>query len=119
MPERYINWLPLTRPQPGTWPATQACALTGNQTSDLSVHRLVLNPLSHTTQGLTIFNVPFRGIKYTYIVVQPSPSSISRTFSPSHTESLSPLNTNSHSPRPAPCTHHLLPVSESDSGDLL
>ena len=24
------DWLPLTRPLLGTWPATQACALTGN-----------------------------------------------------------------------------------------
>ena len=29
----------------------QACALTGNQTSDSLVHRLALNPLSHTSQG--------------------------------------------------------------------
>ena len=29
--ERNINvWLPLTRPLVGTWPATQACALTEN-----------------------------------------------------------------------------------------
>ena len=29
--ERDISaWLPLTHPQIGTWPATQACALTGN-----------------------------------------------------------------------------------------
>ena len=34
-----------------TWPATQACALTGNGTGDPLVHRLVLNPLSHTSQG--------------------------------------------------------------------
>ena len=27
-------WLPLTWPQPGTWPATQACALTRNQSDD-------------------------------------------------------------------------------------
>ena len=33
--ERNINvWLPLTRPLLGTWSATQACALTGNQTGD-------------------------------------------------------------------------------------
>ena len=38
-------------PQLGTWPATQACALTGNQTSDLLVRRLTLNPLGHTSQG--------------------------------------------------------------------
>ena len=31
--ERNIDvWLPLTWPPLGTWPATQACALTGNQT---------------------------------------------------------------------------------------
>ena len=35
----------------GTWPGTQACALTGNRTGDPLVHRLVLNPLSHTSQG--------------------------------------------------------------------
>ena len=34
-----------------TWSATQTCALTGNQTSDPLVLRLVLNPLSHTSQG--------------------------------------------------------------------
>ena len=29
--ERNINvWLPLVCPTPGTWPATQACVLTGN-----------------------------------------------------------------------------------------
>ena len=44
-------WLPLTRPQLGTWPATQACALTGNRTSNALVHRLMLNPLSHTSRG--------------------------------------------------------------------
>ena len=30
---------------------TQASALTGNRTCDLSVHRLALSPLSHTSQG--------------------------------------------------------------------
>ena len=44
-------YLPLARPLLGTWPATQACALTGNQTSDPLVHRPALNPLSHTCQG--------------------------------------------------------------------
>ena len=51
MCEKYLNWLSLAFHQPGAWPATQACALTGNQTGDLLVHRLVLNPLSHTSQG--------------------------------------------------------------------
>ena len=44
-------WLPLMYSLLGTWPATPACALTGNQTSDPLVHRPVLNPLSHTSQG--------------------------------------------------------------------
>ena len=50
--ERNINvWFPLAHPQLGTWPATQACALTGNQNSNFSVCRPALNPLSHTSQG--------------------------------------------------------------------
>ena len=48
-------WLLLTCPSLGTWPATQACALTGNRTRDPLVHRLALNPLSHTSQGLSKF----------------------------------------------------------------
>ena len=37
--ERNIDvWLPLTRSLLGTWPTTQACALTGNQTCDTLVH---------------------------------------------------------------------------------
>ena len=36
--ERNINvWLPLTWPTLGTWPATQACALTWNPTGDALV----------------------------------------------------------------------------------
>ena len=42
--------LPLAGPQQGTWFTTHVCALTGNRTGNLSVHRLVLNPLSHTSQ---------------------------------------------------------------------
>ena len=42
--ERNINvWLPLVHPLLGTWPATQACALTGNQTGDPLVRRPALN----------------------------------------------------------------------------
>ena len=37
MCERDTNRLPLAGLQLGTWPATQACALTGNQTDNLSV----------------------------------------------------------------------------------
>ena len=49
--ERNMDGLPLVCSQMGTWPTTHACALTGNQTSDLLVCRLVLNPLSHSSQG--------------------------------------------------------------------
>ena len=50
--ERNITvWLSLMCPPLGTWPSTQACALTGNQTSDPLVHRLALNPLTHMSQG--------------------------------------------------------------------
>ena len=50
--ERNINvWLPLARPLLGTWPTTQACALTGNRTGHPLGHRPALNPLSHTSQG--------------------------------------------------------------------
>ena len=44
-------WSPLSHPKLGTWPATQACALTRNLTSDPLVRRLALGPLSHTSQG--------------------------------------------------------------------
>ena len=50
--ERKISvWLPLPHPLLGTWSATQACVLTGNRSNNPSVHRPVLNPLSHTSQG--------------------------------------------------------------------
>ena len=39
------------RPPLGTWPATQACALTGNRTSDSLAPRLAFNPLKDTSQG--------------------------------------------------------------------
>ena len=47
--------VPLVCPPLGTWPATQACALTGNRTVDSLVHRLALNPLSHTSQGEDVY----------------------------------------------------------------
>ena len=57
--ERNINvWLPLAR----TWPATQACALTGNRASDPLVCRLALSPLSHTSHVQNAF----KGDVYTY-----------------------------------------------------
>ena len=54
--ERNINvWFTSHIPPMGTWPTTQACALTGNRTSDPLVHRPALSPhqVSHTSQGLT------------------------------------------------------------------
>ena len=51
--ERNISWLPLAHPQPGTWAATQARALTRNRTPDLSVSGTTPSPLSHTSQGFT------------------------------------------------------------------
>ena len=51
--ERNINvWWPLTHPQLGTGPTTQAYALPGDQTGNPLVYRLTLNPLSHTSQGM-------------------------------------------------------------------
>ena len=51
-------WLLLAHPLLGTWPITQACTLTGNQTGDPLVHRPTLNPLSHTSQGtMDLFKV--------------------------------------------------------------
>ena len=47
-----IGCLPYV-PQLGTKYATQACALTWNQTSDLSVCRMTPNKLCHTSQGMT------------------------------------------------------------------
>ena len=38
-------------PKWGTWPATQACALTGSQIGDPLVPSEALSPLSHTSQG--------------------------------------------------------------------
>ena len=54
--ERNINvWLSLTRPLLGTWPETQARALTGNQTGDPVIRRPAFNPLSHINQGRHLF----------------------------------------------------------------
>ena len=50
--QRNINvWLHLTRPLVGTWPATQACALTANPAGDPLFLRPALDPLSHTSQA--------------------------------------------------------------------
>ena len=44
-------------PPGGTWPTTQACALTGNQTCHPLVHKPALNPLSYTSQGTSYFKI--------------------------------------------------------------
>ena len=44
-------WLPLTRPPLGTWPPTQACALTGN----LLVPKPALNPKPHQPGPHSVF----------------------------------------------------------------
>ena len=53
----------LSHAQPWTWPTTQACPLPGNRTGNPLVHRLVLSPLSYTSQGyMTVFNDKFLGL---------------------------------------------------------
>ena len=52
MCKRNMDRFPLVHPQLGTWPATQACILTGNQTGNLSACGVTPNPLSHTGQGV-------------------------------------------------------------------
>ena len=46
-------------PSVGTWPATQACALTRNWTSDLLILRPALSPLSHSSQGSSCLYASF------------------------------------------------------------
>ena len=54
--ERNINvWLPLKRFLLGIWPATQACALTGNRTGDPLVCRPTLNPTEPLQPGLSFY----------------------------------------------------------------
>ena len=48
-------WWPLTHPLLGTWPTTQAYALTGSRTDNPLVLRPVLSPLSYTSQGVFSF----------------------------------------------------------------
>lgn len=59
----------------------------------------------------TIFKFQFQGMKYIHVIVGPSPPSISKTFSSSQTETLSPLNTKALWPPLAPGDHRLLSVS--------
>ena len=59
--ERNISvWLLLVHPPLGTWPTTQACALTGNRTSDFG-SQPALNPLSYTSQGQSVILLTYFG----------------------------------------------------------
>ena len=62
--ERHINvWFPLTPPP--HWTATQACALTRNQTGNPLVCRPKLNPLNHTSLGsCSIFFICFKSFYF-------------------------------------------------------
>ena len=62
----------LTRPLLGTWPTTQACALTGNRTSNPLVRSPVLAPLSHTSQGSLL---DFEAQDYRPPAITPTPTS--------------------------------------------
>ena len=63
--ERNISvWLPLACSLLGTWPATQACAMTGNRTSNLLLHR---SPLIHwATPARACFILKFRGFYFIF-----------------------------------------------------
>ena len=66
--ERNINvWLPFARPLLGSWPTTQACALTRNPL----VGRPALNPQSHSSQGYRFLNVK---IKKLFLTTKTIPS---------------------------------------------
>ena len=69
--EKYQCVVPSHAPPLGTWPATQAWALTRNQTSDPLVRRLALSPLSCISQGLTLHfhNLKVTILKCTRLVV--------------------------------------------------
>ena len=57
MCKRYISWLPLTGPDPGTWPATQACA-------QLGIHQAGTQSTEPHQPGLSFF---FNRKKYLYV----------------------------------------------------
>ena len=66
MCKRYIDWF---TSQLGTWPTTQASALTGNPTSNTLLRRTALNPLSHINQGIFfLFFNPTINLLYSKLV---------------------------------------------------
>ena len=65
--ERNTNvWLPLELPLLRTWPAAQACALTGTWTDSPLVCRPTLNPLSYTSQVNSQFKTLFPSFSNNY-----------------------------------------------------
>ena len=71
--ETLISRLLHAPPQPGTWPATQACALTENLTSDQpSPCGRTPNTLSHTSQGSFSFLNNCVGEEQTFLYPQGS-----------------------------------------------
>ena len=62
-------WVPVMCPLLGTRPATQACALTENQTSNPLVRRPALNPLSRLVLGpvLNPLATPIRAMLHSFI----------------------------------------------------
>ena len=49
--ERHTDWFPLTCVPTRDWPATHACAVTGNRTSDHLLCGTMLNQLSYASKG--------------------------------------------------------------------
>ena len=78
----------------------------------------MLNQLSHPGAPtiLTTFKCAARDIGLIHVLVQPSPPSISRSFSCSQTAALSPV-TLTLTPSPSPGAHH--PLSASVDGTLM
>ncbi|KAF6095131.1 hypothetical protein HJG60_012098 [Phyllostomus discolor] len=100
MLERNIYQLLLACPQLGTWPTTQACALIGNGTSDLSVCRPVLNPLITPARA-----EPF------FLITKYFPTSLSVIATPQN----SPCNNYTHSNRAPLISDCSLAVHSSSS----
>ena len=70
MCKRNISCLPLTHPQLGSWPKTQACALTGNQTDNLpSGLRDKARPIEPHQSGPYLFVNSFLKISFTCLTV--------------------------------------------------
>ena len=84
--EKHQCAAPLMCPLLGAWPAIQTRALVGNRTGDPLVHRPVLNPLSHTSQGqiwlfYCLHCFAFSKIPYSwnYVVFSDCPLSLDNT----------------------------------------